>query len=160
MSGNLRDTRTAMATATIPGEDTFAFCLVLYLFARPALTRGKRNPCETPWPPGPQDREKATERARYERRRGSTHGPQGGNRRAKYRYTRPRLPDLQPPYSPWPVEFEGGEPLTWGGYDNGLVLYFFIQTSCLWALWIPARGIILHAINTASHYFFTCTSSV
>lgn len=77
----------------------------------------------------------------------------GGKQMGQYRYTRPRLPDLSPPYLPRPAEFEGGEPLTWGGYDNGLVFYFFIQTSCLWALWIPARGIILHAINTCVTLF-------
>lgn len=34
------------ATAT-PRGGLFAICLVFYLFARPALTRGKRNPCDT-----------------------------------------------------------------------------------------------------------------
>ena len=55
MSGNLRDTRTATATATATTRGGhLALCLVLYLFARPALTLGKRNPCETPPPLGRQ----------------------------------------------------------------------------------------------------------
>lgn len=103
---------------------------MLYLFARPALTRGKRNPCETPWPSGLRDRGRLRSEHETNDERGAGSAPRRENRRAKTDIPNPYLPDLSPPYLPWPVGSEGGEPLTWGGYDNGLV-FLFLHTNLL-----------------------------
>jgi hypothetical protein len=70
MSGNLRDTN-GDGDGDTPGEDTFAFCLVLLfcLLGRRSHSEN-RTPARPPWPSGSWDRGKAKERARNERRKG------------------------------------------------------------------------------------------
>lgn len=136
----------------IPGRTSCVLPCALFVCSAGVDTR-KTEPLRDPLAVRATRQRKAAERARNERRKGSRLGPPGEETDGPTPIYPPRPPRPFAAVLSPACGIRGRRALTWGGYDNGLVFYFLIQTSCLWALWIPARGIILHAINTCVTLF-------